>query len=57
MVIVGRIVQAAGASVIPAIAMIVPVRYFLLKAAVVRWVPLQSDFHSGWQWVRSLLEW
>jgi len=28
MVIVGRIVQAAGASVIPAIAMIVPVRYF-----------------------------
>lgn len=28
MVIVGRIVQAAGASVIPAISMIVPVRYF-----------------------------
>ncbi|MDR6880411.1 putative MFS family arabinose efflux permease [Bacillus sp. 3255] len=28
MVIVGRIVQAAGASVIPAVAMIVPVRYF-----------------------------
>ena len=28
MVIVGRIVQAPGASVIPAIAMIVPVRYF-----------------------------
>lgn len=28
MVIVGRVVQAAGASVIPAISMIVPVRYF-----------------------------
>ncbi len=28
MVIVGRIVQATGASIIPAIAMIMPVRYF-----------------------------
>ena len=28
MIIVGRVIQAAGASVIPAIAMIVPVRYF-----------------------------
>ncbi|MGM1022572.1 MAG: hypothetical protein ACQEXV_19105 [Bacillota bacterium] len=31
MVIVGQIVQTAGASVIPAIAMIVPVRYFSLE--------------------------
>lgn len=32
MVILGRVLQAAGASVIPAIAMIIPVRYFSLES-------------------------
>lgn len=42
MIIAGRVVQAGGASVIPAMTMIIPIRYFSPDKEAVRWVPLLS---------------
>lgn len=41
MIIVARILQAAGAAVIPALAMIIPVRFFHLRSVGALWEPLQ----------------
>lgn len=43
MVIIARIVQAAGAAVIPALAMIIPVRYFAPENVGKPWVPLPLE--------------
>lgn len=56
MIIVARILQAAGAAVIPALAMIIPVRFFHLRTVVTLWELLQSGLLLDQHLVPLLLD-